>query len=132
MLIWRQPITRLMMPNTGSTVCLRRPYSARPACVLSRCAICTTGSVVWGCGASGAKRCASGVQPKGLFDQHRQAVDAQPEVHRLAVQVDLQAMLTRKQKSEDRCAPRPVGPDADCLGWFSSRPSPQQATPPCP
>ena len=23
MLIWRQPITRLMMPNTGSTVCLR-------------------------------------------------------------------------------------------------------------
>ena len=25
MLIWRQPITRLMMPNTGSTVCLRSP-----------------------------------------------------------------------------------------------------------
>ena len=24
MLIWRQPITRLMMPNTGPTVCLRK------------------------------------------------------------------------------------------------------------
>ncbi len=60
MLIWRQPITLLMMPNTGSTVCLRRPYNVRPACVPSRCAICTTGSVDWGCGASGAKRCAGG------------------------------------------------------------------------
>ena len=28
--IWLQPITRSMIPNTGSTVCLRSPCSARP------------------------------------------------------------------------------------------------------
>ena len=33
------PITDLMMPKTGSTVCLRSPYRARPALVASRCAI---------------------------------------------------------------------------------------------
>ena len=38
-LIWHQPITRLMIPNTGFTACLRSPYSARPSFVLSRCAI---------------------------------------------------------------------------------------------
>ena len=33
---WRNPITDLMMPNTGSTVCLRSAYRARPARVFRR------------------------------------------------------------------------------------------------
>ena len=56
MLIWRQPITRLMIPNTGSTVCLRSPYSALPAFVASRWANLITGSSVSGAGPSAAKR----------------------------------------------------------------------------
>src|SRR3954453_2318915 len=33
---WRKPRADLMMANTGSGVCLRRAYSARPSCVFSR------------------------------------------------------------------------------------------------
>lgn len=39
------------------------------------------------------------VQAKGLLDQHRRAVDAQPEIHRLAVQVDLQPFVEAEHRS---------------------------------
>jgi len=38
-------ITALMMPNTGSTVCLHNPYTARSARVFNRCFICATASL---------------------------------------------------------------------------------------
>ena len=49
-----------MMPNTGSGVCLRKAYSARPSCVRRRCAIASSGAGVSGGGGSGVKRSASG------------------------------------------------------------------------
>lgn len=39
-----KPITDLIMPNTGSTVCLRSAYAALPAFVLSRYAIACNGA----------------------------------------------------------------------------------------
>src|SRR5215210_3827193 len=57
---WRNPSADLMMPNTGSGVCLRRAYSARPSGVFSRCAIASTGVEWSGGGGDEAKRSASG------------------------------------------------------------------------
>jgi len=60
----------LMMPNTGSTVCLRSEYSARPARLPSRCAMPATGSSV------GRRRRILG---KAL--QHRQVMGIAPQRH---------------------------------------------------
>src|ERR1017187_10739413 len=45
---WRYPITDLMMPNTGSGVCLRSAYSFLPRGVFSRYAIFCTAVADWG------------------------------------------------------------------------------------
>jgi hypothetical protein len=46
----------LMTLNMGTGTCLRRPYGARPAAVLSRCAILATGSTAAGGGPESAWR----------------------------------------------------------------------------
>ena len=53
---WRKPITLLRMPNTGSTVCLRKACQARPARVCNRGFMRVTGSVGKGNGGGSLKR----------------------------------------------------------------------------
>lgn len=54
----RYPITDLMMPNTGSGVCLRSPYSFLPRGVFSRYAIfCSAVAESGGDFGVAAKRC---------------------------------------------------------------------------
>ena len=62
----RNRITALMMPNTGSTVCLRNPYTARPTRVASRCFIRATASADSGRGNRG-------IQPGAADHRHHGA-----------------------------------------------------------
>ncbi len=56
----RNRITALMIPNTGSTVCLRSPYRARPARVFSACFMRRTASASSANGAGSVKRSCHG------------------------------------------------------------------------
>ncbi len=55
-----EPHPRLMMPKTGSTVCLRFPYNARPARVFSRCRMRSTVSAGSQSGGGSLKRSCQG------------------------------------------------------------------------
>ena len=52
----KEAITFLMLPNTGSTVCLRKAYQARPARVCNRCCMRATDAVGNGNGGGSLKR----------------------------------------------------------------------------
>src|SRR4029077_9537463 len=56
---WRNPITDLMIPNTGSGVCLRRAYLFLPSLVWSRWRIASIGVGFSGGVGSSTKRSAS-------------------------------------------------------------------------
>src|SRR5208282_3136862 len=66
---WRNPSTDLMMPNTGSGVCLRKAWSARPSGVFSLWAIAWTGVGCSGAAGVGAKRTLS-LYPRTAGDRH--------------------------------------------------------------
>src|SRR6476660_6863681 len=53
---WRNPITDLMIPNTGSGVCLRRAYCCLPFGVRRRYAMASMGVGFFGAGGAAAKR----------------------------------------------------------------------------
>ena len=56
----RKPMTDLTMPDTGSGVCLRSAWSARPGAVFLRCAMASAGAGFSGAGGGPAKRSSSG------------------------------------------------------------------------
>ena len=97
----RKFITCLMMPNTGSTVCLRKPESARPAFVLRRCAMVVTASAPADSAAGSVQRSSSGGWCRSRFMAMSGSIPASRHALTFA--------SLKKPVSASNCAGSPAG-----------------------